>query len=304
MNEFMKKMDEWRTAWTSFLVQDERKIENKIERANVVAFRAKQDFTTRKHNRGQGMVEYGLAVALVALIAIVGLMALGSEVNSAFCKIEQGFSRVSCTYGALSGPVSSASYTSVASGVSSFTAQAVTQFPTNTIIGSSTFIMSDGVGYKVGIVLVDSGRYQQTFIQTTTNDGSTWTTMTSPDETNSGSTTNNSLASVFCTSDTSCVAVGYWKNSVGEDEPLAVSLSGSTWSLISPAYPSGTTDNYFLEAVACSTTTCAAGGEDASTGATFVVTGANLQNLASSTNIGNVTTVGFNPGDNLFWLGA
>ena len=62
MNEFMKKMDEWRTAWTSFLVQDERKIENKIERANVVAFRAKQDFTTRKHNRGQGMVEYGLVL--------------------------------------------------------------------------------------------------------------------------------------------------------------------------------------------------------------------------------------------------
>ena len=193
MEEFIKQLDNLRIAWTSFLVEDERKIENRVERANVVAFRARQDLNERKRQRGQGMVEYGLAVALVALIAIVGLMALGSEVNSAFCKIEQGFSRVSCTYGALSGPVSSASYTSVASGVSSFTAQAVTQFPTNTIMGSSTFIMSDGVGYKVGIVLVDSGRYQQTFIQTTTNDGSTWTTMTSPDETNSGSTTNNSL---------------------------------------------------------------------------------------------------------------
>jgi pilus assembly protein Flp/PilA len=32
--------------------------------------------------RGQGLVEYGLIIALVAVIAIVGLMVLGSAVTS------------------------------------------------------------------------------------------------------------------------------------------------------------------------------------------------------------------------------
>lgn len=246
------------------------------------------------------MVEYGLAVALVALIAMVGLMALGSGVNSAFCKIEQGFSRVSCPYSALSGPVSSASYTSVASGVSSFTAQAVTQFPTNTIVGASTFIMSDGVGYKVGYQSTSAGCCQ-TLVQKTTNNGATWTTMTSPNAEGW-----DTLEAVFCVNDTSCVAVGYGYSgtTTWTQVPVAMRLNGSSWSLLT--LPSPNPYQAGLDAVACSTTTCVAAGSDNSTttGTTYVVTGSNLETIASSTNIGNVTTVGFNPGDNLFWLGA
>lgn len=38
----------------------------------------------RNDERGQGMVEYGLILALVAVVAIVGLRALGVELDGLF----------------------------------------------------------------------------------------------------------------------------------------------------------------------------------------------------------------------------
>ena len=37
-----------------------------------------------KNEEGQGMVEYGLIIALVAVVVIVGLTALGGKANSLF----------------------------------------------------------------------------------------------------------------------------------------------------------------------------------------------------------------------------
>ena len=40
-----------------------------------------------KNEEGQGMVEYGLIIALVAVVVIVGLTALGTKANGLFSGI-------------------------------------------------------------------------------------------------------------------------------------------------------------------------------------------------------------------------
>jgi len=40
-----------------------------------------------KNEAGQGMVEYGLIIALVAVVVIVGLTALGGQANTLFSGI-------------------------------------------------------------------------------------------------------------------------------------------------------------------------------------------------------------------------
>jgi pilus assembly protein Flp/PilA len=42
---------------------------------------------TMKDEEGQGMVEYGLIIALVAVVAIVGLTLLGPQIRSLFQNI-------------------------------------------------------------------------------------------------------------------------------------------------------------------------------------------------------------------------
>jgi pilus assembly protein Flp/PilA len=39
---------------------------------------------TMKDEKGQGMVEYGLIIALVAVVAIAGLVLLGPQIRSLF----------------------------------------------------------------------------------------------------------------------------------------------------------------------------------------------------------------------------
>jgi pilus assembly protein Flp/PilA len=39
---------------------------------------------------GQGMVEYGLIIALIAVVVIGVLTALGGQVNTMFCKVVTG----------------------------------------------------------------------------------------------------------------------------------------------------------------------------------------------------------------------
>jgi pilus assembly protein Flp/PilA len=44
---------------------------------------------TMKDEEGQGMVEYGLIIALVAVVAIVGLTLLGPQIRSLFENISK-----------------------------------------------------------------------------------------------------------------------------------------------------------------------------------------------------------------------
>jgi pilus assembly protein Flp/PilA len=44
---------------------------------------------TMKDEEGQGMVEYGLIIALVAVVAIVGLTLLGPQIRSLFQNISK-----------------------------------------------------------------------------------------------------------------------------------------------------------------------------------------------------------------------
>ena len=45
-----------------------------------------------KKEEGQGMVEYGLIIALVAVVVIVGLTALGGKANSLFSGVSDKLS--------------------------------------------------------------------------------------------------------------------------------------------------------------------------------------------------------------------
>jgi pilus assembly protein Flp/PilA len=42
---------------------------------------------TMKDEQGQGMVEYGLIIALVAVVAIIGLALLGPQIKALFISI-------------------------------------------------------------------------------------------------------------------------------------------------------------------------------------------------------------------------
>ena len=47
-------------------------------------------YLTSKDEEGQGMVEYGLIIALVAVIAAVGLALVGEDVNALFAGLDFG----------------------------------------------------------------------------------------------------------------------------------------------------------------------------------------------------------------------
>ncbi len=49
----------------------------------------------RNEESGQGMVEYGLIIALVAVVVIVGLMALGPKIRDLFTGVSNAVPTVS-----------------------------------------------------------------------------------------------------------------------------------------------------------------------------------------------------------------
>jgi hypothetical protein len=65
---------------------------------------------------------------------------------------------------------------------------------------------------------------------------------------NQGAASNNFNA-VSCTSATSCMAVGSYSNSSGDDQTLAESWNGNSWTIL-PTPDPGTTGNQFNE-VSC-----------------------------------------------------
>jgi pilus assembly protein Flp/PilA len=51
-----------------------------------------QRMAVRRHQEGQGMVEYALILVLIALIVIVILTTVGRQVNNVFSNISHGLS--------------------------------------------------------------------------------------------------------------------------------------------------------------------------------------------------------------------
>jgi RHS repeat-associated protein len=87
--------------------------------------------------------------------------------------------------------------------------------------------------------------------------GTTWTATNLPLP--SGQVAAN-LNGVWCNSATACVAVGVANNSVGNDAPIAETLSGTTWTATNLPLPSGETQGW-LNGVSCtSATACVAVG--------------------------------------------
>jgi hypothetical protein len=65
---------------------------------------------------------------------------------------------------------------------------------------------------------------------------------------------------VSCGSASDCVAVGGWKNSEGDEKPLAVRWNGTSWSQINPSAPAGALDATLTDVSCASATKCAAVG--------------------------------------------
>jgi hypothetical protein len=108
-----------------------------------------------------------------------------------------------------------------------------------------------------------NGQPTQTLIETLT--GSVWSVVPSPD---SDPTQTDSLASVSCTSASSCVAVGYHEVAI-QNQTLVETFNGSSWS-IAPSPNTGDGTGSALDGVSClSATACTAVGTSLS--------GANIQ---------------------------
>ncbi len=70
------------------------------------------------------------------------------------------------------------------------------------------------------------------------------------------------LEGISCHSATACIAVGYFRNSAGTNEPLAESWNGTAWAVEEPPAPSGAKEFTFLDGVSCyATEACIAVGE-------------------------------------------
>jgi hypothetical protein len=96
---------------------------------------------------------------------------------------------------------------------------------------SSTFCVAVGM-YR-------DGDYYQALAETF--DGTAWAVVASPNVVGSEA---NELTGVSCSSDSSCVAVGYYGASDETDHAFAETFNGTTWSLATVPEPSGAADSY------------------------------------------------------------
>src|SRR5665213_892968 len=87
----------------------------------------------------------------------------------------------------------------------------------------------------------DSGSAYQTLVERW--NGTTWSIVTSP---NTGTTQDNVLYGVSCTSATACTAVGYDSLASGYAQTLAEQWNGTTWSIVTSPSTSTTQDNVLL----------------------------------------------------------
>lgn len=91
---------------------------------------------------------------------------------------------------------------------------------------------------------------QQTTIQRWT--GSSWAIVTSANE---STARNNTLIDVTCASATDCTAVGYFVSSTTVFQTLIEKWNGTSWSRVTTAPNTSTSQNNFLFAVTCTATT-------------------------------------------------
>jgi len=109
----------------------------------------------------------------------------------------------------------------------------------------SQYVVLNGVSCTSASVCMAVGFYgttgpDQTLIEQW--DGSTWSIVPSPD---TSSSQLNHLSGVSCTSDSSCVAVGY-----GNSQTLIEQWDGSTWSIV-PSPDTSSSEGNFLYGVSC-----------------------------------------------------
>jgi Fibronectin type III domain len=109
------------------------------------------------------------------------------------------------------------------------------------------------VGYQTPL-----GSNQQALVETW--NGTAWSIVPTPNV----STTASLLDGVSCVSRTSCTAVGYFRNSSFELQPLIESWNGSTWSVV-PTPSLGGTKNWLLGVSCVSAGYCMAVGFSAPT---------------------------------------
>jgi hypothetical protein len=125
-------------------------------------------------------------------------------------------------------------------------------------------------------------------------DGTDWSISSVPSPADS---TDVTVGSVSCTSDNACTGVGSYKDSSGNDDMLAETWDGDSWSIQPATTPP---DFGSLNALSCtSTTTCMAVGNTAETGAgttSSPVSQSSLAEQLSGTTWSSVPTT--NPADN------
>jgi len=61
----------------------------------------------KKHQKGQGLVEYALILVLVAIVVIAALMILGPIIGNVFSKVNSSLSNVSAGGGVVAPPIAS-----------------------------------------------------------------------------------------------------------------------------------------------------------------------------------------------------
>ncbi|HEX4163548.1 MAG TPA: hypothetical protein VHZ05_13680, partial [Acidimicrobiales bacterium] len=95
-----------------------------------------------------------------------------------------------------------------------------------------------------------------------TYNGTSWSAAEGPLPGDKNAATFGYLQSVSCTSQTSCVAVGTYQNSSGDDLGMIATLSGSTWSVQASPEPAdiNATPDSNLTNVSCSSSGCVAVG--------------------------------------------
>jgi RHS repeat-associated protein len=109
--------------------------------------------------------------------------------------------------------------------------------------------------WAVGYALAPGGSYQTLIEQ---YNGASWSIVTSPD---AGTSTNNYLGGIACTSASSCSAAGYYySTSAGHDQTLIETYNGTTWSIATSPNANLSQDN-LLKAISCtSASNCWADG--------------------------------------------
>jgi hypothetical protein len=103
-----------------------------------------------------------------------------------------------------------------------------------------------------------SGNYQALLL---TGSGSSWTATTAPLPADAAADPEATIGSVTCPTASTCVAIGWYNDSSGNNQALLVTGSGSSWTATAAPLPAGAGPNSWLASVTCpSASACVATG--------------------------------------------